>query len=206
MVLVGHSMGGLVARLQVTDSGTAFWDSSPPGRAGLKLDDIPSKIARDSLVFTPLPYVSRVVFMATPHGGSEVAVSTLGRITSKLIQIPSNLTQVVTTLVTINQSLTPELVEIPTSIDSLKPDSPFIQTLKTLPVTSRVPYHSIIASGGPENTTPEIMNDGLVTYASASLPGARSEKIVACDHRAPNYPDAVTEVARILREHLKSQR
>ncbi|MDA0814325.1 MAG: hypothetical protein O3C21_18280 [Verrucomicrobia bacterium] len=203
MVLVGQSMGGLVARLQVTDSGNAFWESSAPGQAGVELDTVPSPIIRDSVVFKHLPYVSRIVFMATPHGGSEVAVSKLGLITSKLIQIPANLTQIVTDMVKINGPVNPELIEIPTSIDSLNPDSPFIRTLKTLPISPGIPYHSIIASGRVANTSPEMMNDGLVTYASASLKGARSETIVASGHRAPNHPDAVTEVTRILREHLR---
>ena len=122
---------------------------------------------------------------------------------SHLIQIPSNLTKVVTDALKRNSRFNQDLVDIPTSIDNLKPDSAFIRNLSLLPIVPQVSYHSIIASGGPENTTYETMNDGLVNYSSASLKGADSEKIVHSDHRAPNHPDAVTEVARILRSHLK---
>ncbi|MGK0186869.1 MAG: hypothetical protein ACI9R3_002653 [Verrucomicrobiales bacterium] len=202
MVLVGHSMGGLVSRLQVSDSGNAFWESSQIAQAGIQFEAVGDPDIRDSLVFQPLPYINRTVFMATPHGGSLVAVSKLGLIISSLIQIPSDLTNIVTDIILRDSRFDADKIDIPTSIDNLKPDSRFIRDLSTLPLNPGVTYHSIIASGGVENTLPESMNDGLVTYASASIKGAASEKIVASDHRAPNHPDAVKEVARILLEHL----
>ena len=74
MVLIGHSQGGLLAKLTVVDSGTRFWDnvSETPFEA-LRVSDETRAILRRSLFVTPLPFVNRVVFVATPHRGSDVA-------------------------------------------------------------------------------------------------------------------------------------
>ena len=74
MVLIGHSQGGLLAKLAVVDSGTRFWDnvSETPFEA-LRVSDETRAILRRSMFVTPLPFVSRVVFVATPQRGSDVA-------------------------------------------------------------------------------------------------------------------------------------
>jgi hypothetical protein len=210
MVIVGHSMGGLVSRLQVTDSGTAFWDSILIGMDHLKMSPEIEAKARDALIFGALPFIDRAVFIATPHGGSHVAVSGFGGMVSKLIHVPGVLKDAVLDTLSLNPDVLAQMggrmKYLPTSIDNLDPESPFIQALKTRPIPRRVPFHSIIACGQDTIGPVDIMNDGLVSYYSASLEGAISEKIVTGGHRAPNNKSAIDEMARILRLHLKENR
>ena len=73
MVLVGHSMGGLLAKMMVQESGTRLWrlvsDRPVQDLAG---DQADCDLLRSALIFRPRPEVRRVVFIATPHRGSRV--------------------------------------------------------------------------------------------------------------------------------------
>ena len=58
MVLIGHSQGGLLARLMVTDSGTRFWDNvSKVPLSDLKVTPEQRELLQDSMFFKPLPFV-----------------------------------------------------------------------------------------------------------------------------------------------------
>ena len=76
MVMVGHSMGGLVSGLQIRTGGKHLWQqlmNTPPE----KLDLTPQ--TRERLLriinFGPRNDVGRVVFFATPHRGSDLVVN-----------------------------------------------------------------------------------------------------------------------------------
>jgi triacylglycerol esterase/lipase EstA (alpha/beta hydrolase family) len=68
MVIVGHSQGGLLTRLTVVDSGTRFWDDATKVPFD-KLDVSPGtrEMISRSFFYKPLPFVSRVIFVSTPH-------------------------------------------------------------------------------------------------------------------------------------------
>lgn len=74
IILVGHSMGGLIAKLQVTYSGTTLWDAfaNRPLETIVAEDSIKARLYRD-FFFMPSPFVRRVVFVGSPHGGSSLA-------------------------------------------------------------------------------------------------------------------------------------
>jgi hypothetical protein len=63
-----------------SDSGQSVWDgalSVPPERLRASAE---TRAAIDRLLFfRPLPYVRRVVFIATPHRGSRLAAGAVGR-------------------------------------------------------------------------------------------------------------------------------
>ena len=89
MVVIGHSQGGLLTRLMVTDSGTNFWKnltSVPLEQVQATPETI--QILKRSLFFTPLPFVHQVVFIATPHRGSFVSEGWIGQLASKFITLP----------------------------------------------------------------------------------------------------------------------
>jgi pimeloyl-ACP methyl ester carboxylesterase len=201
VVVVGHSQGGLLARLLVSSSGDSFWKliSSEP------FEDYPlSPEAREilggSLFFEPVPAISRAVFIATPHKGSFLAASWIGRLTYGLVELPGDLTNSVRQLVSADR-LPAELREdIPTSVQNMDPDSRFVQILSTLPFGERVQLHSIIAVNG--DGPAEEGDDGVVAYQSAHLDLAESELVVRHSHSCQHEPETVLELRRILLEHL----
>ena len=81
MVLLGHSMGGLLSHFMTVSSGDQLWrlysDRSFDMILGPKkvLDEL-SRL----LFFEPLPFVNRVVFLATPHRGSDLSHGVVGRV------------------------------------------------------------------------------------------------------------------------------
>ena len=89
LVVIGHSQGGLLTRLMVTDSGTRFWDAVTEVPFD-KMDVSPETRAliQRAMFFEPQPYVTRVVFIATPHRGSfRVSSFVLGMV-RKLVTLP----------------------------------------------------------------------------------------------------------------------
>jgi pimeloyl-ACP methyl ester carboxylesterase len=199
MVVVGHSQGGLLTRLTVVDSGDRFWNSL----SKKPIDEIEMKpeqreVVRGSLFFEHLPFVKRVVYIATPHQGSFLASNWLGRITRIFVQLPQNLKNLVGGDQT---GMPPELVkEIPTSLDNMSPGNRFLTILKDLPTAPGVHVHSIVAVDGDGD--PKGLDDGLVTYESAHLDEADSEAIVRSFHTCLGNTRVIDEVRRILLLHV----
>ena len=99
-VLVGHSMGGLVSRMQATTVTRKSWevlgkDKSSQFFATVKKGDLIDR----ATTFQANPHVDRVIFICTPHRGSEMAVGGLGAFAAKLIALPVDLTAAVTSSV-----------------------------------------------------------------------------------------------------------
>jgi len=202
MVVIGHSQGGLLTRLMVVESGDETW-RRVVGKEfeEFELEDELRDLLRESFFFQPLPFVRRVVFIATPHRGSYAAGSRIGRLGSKLISLPKNILQFAQDLNTA-KILPPEFDgKIPTSVDNMTPTHPFIKTFSAIPLSPDVKSHSIIAVKGAGQ--PEGGNDGVVAYASAHIEGVDSELVVRSGHSVQNHPLAIEEVRRILLEHLR---
>jgi pimeloyl-ACP methyl ester carboxylesterase len=207
MVLIGHSQGGLLAKLAVVDSGTRFWDnvSETPFDA-LTISDETRAILRRSLFFTPLPFVERVVFVATPQRGSDVAGMLTGRLrwlVQWALTLPPTLLRVTGEILTGSEDplLRRQLRQgLPRSVDNMSPGNQAIKTLAPLPIASGVTVHSIIAIEGGDSLGEG--GDGVVSYRSAHLDGAASELIVRSGHSVQSHPEAIEEIRRILLQLL----
>ena len=73
--------------MTVVESGSRFWDARfkiPFEQAKLPAET--RDLLRRSMFVEPLPFVKRVVFIATPHRGSFLAENFLGKIARKLIK------------------------------------------------------------------------------------------------------------------------
>lgn len=208
IVLVGHSMGGVLARLLVSSSGDAIWDAFttaylPPGaqveRARDRLDPY--------LHFTPLPGVERAIFIAAPHRGTPFASNPLSRWASNLVQLPLTLLDdVEDALQDMGGDYGAEwdnhAHRVPNSIDQLRDTDPMIHASESLPISPDVRYHSILArlqKRGPV----ELTDDGLVPYVSAHLDGAQSEYVIGGWHELQDSPLAILELRRILHEDIR---
>lgn len=202
MVLVGHSQGGLVARLLSSSSEDEFWKivSSEPFE-DYDLSPEAREVVGSSMFFEPLPFISRVIFIATPHGGSHFAAGWVGQIARTLVEAPSDVTNSVAQLRR-GDRLPQELREsVPTSVHNMDPDSPFVKALNGLEFAPEVRVNSIVAvkGDGPK----EEGDDGIVAYGSAHLDQAESEFVVRSGHSCQSRPETVLEVRRILLEHLR---
>jgi len=203
VVLIGHSMGGVIARLLVSSSGDKLW-SLMPARANLskaKQDRLRERLAT-YLQFTPMPQVTRAVFLASPQRGTPYAQNTIARWMANLIRLPANVLKEVasiTDLLKEGEGGTP--VRIPNSVDNLSDTDPFIVAAADLPMSPRVRYHTIVGIYTPPGPLAD-SSDGVVPYKSAHLAGAESELAVPSWHSVQETPAAILELRRILRVHI----
>jgi triacylglycerol esterase/lipase EstA (alpha/beta hydrolase family) len=204
MVLIGHSQGGLLAKLAVTPTEDKLWRVLSDKRLeDLSISEGLRQELRRNLFFEPLPFVKRVIFMSTPHRGSFLASNFARRFAARLIKLPSKLVDTASHLSQLGESLRLPLHlrrRIPTSLDGMSPNNPFLLALAEIPPESGVNCHSIISVKG--NGAPEQGDDGVVAYQSAHVDYAQSELVVRSSHSCQGNPAAIEEVRRILLEHL----
>jgi pimeloyl-ACP methyl ester carboxylesterase len=210
MVLIGHSMGGLLSRGMVQDSDTKFWDCffKEPFET-IDLDPETKQLLKNMAFFEPLPYVKRVIFIATPHQGSPMADKWYTGILSGMVNLPSIVSDTTANIAASTQAMTQSAAstytkKAPNSLILLSPSSVFIQATNTIPLRSDIPYHSIIGTR-KSKTVGAGTSDGIVPYESSHLDFTQSEILVPSGHGAHGHPLAIAEVKRILFEHLESK-
>lgn len=206
MVLVGHSMGGLLSRMQTIDSGGEIYGSffvKPLEQLHLKQPT--KRLIQESMVFDRVPFVTRAVFVASPHQGSSMAEIPIIRAVGMLVNPTSNLDSV-TMEIRLNayNDLNPELWKFKNlgcrSVQTLSPEHPLLKALKSRPAT--VPYHSIIATK-QRNENLWQTSDGIVAYWSSHVYNAQSERVVNGSHSCTRLPEVSEEILRILRLHAR---
>jgi pimeloyl-ACP methyl ester carboxylesterase len=209
VVLIGHSMGGLISKMQISASGDALWTTISDRR----LDDLEIPVdlrvgIEDMMYFEPTPAVKRVIFVGTPHRGAALAHQLIGRMSSSLVKRdPDGMSRLVQ-LAEQNEGFLNRLIwkpffgqpRLPTSIDLLDPQHPLLQAVDSLPIDERVQVHTIagkwlytIGPGG---------GDGVVPLSSAVHPLAQSELVINASHTAVHRdPQAIGEIWSILKSH-----
>jgi pimeloyl-ACP methyl ester carboxylesterase len=202
MVLIGHSQGGLLVKMAAVDTGSRLWDLlSRKPLDELRLQPETREVLRKSLFLEPEPFVSRVVFIATPHRGSYLAEYSLGRLVARLVRLPGNIVSATNDIAAAN----PDALRFDPrrrgvgSVYGMTPGSPVITALAETPIAAHIPAHSIIAVQGEGPV--EDRSDGVVAYKSAHIDGVQSEFVVRSDHSVQSNPQAVQEVRRILLLH-----
>ena len=204
VVLIGHSMGGLLSKLQVTDSGNRLWNALGAGPvADLKADPQQRADLERAYFFQPLPFVRRVVYIATPHGGSGWSRNWVGRFASGLVRFPKTMQTQYKQLVHANSDALVGMVseELPTSVDLLSPDNPILKATAGLPFAPWVATHSIIGE------RPRLLNfepgDDVVSVTHARVDGVESELVVPSTHiYIHEHRQTIEEIERILLLHL----
>jgi pimeloyl-ACP methyl ester carboxylesterase len=207
IVLVGHSMGGILSRMMISHSNERLLDWTPRPLEELQLPLEVETMARDMMIFEPQPYIGRAIFIAAPHRGSHVASLKIVQRATSLIRVPREIKNAVLTALTLNPDLA--LVLVPdnllgslNSVGDLRPSSDFMMAMADQPIAPGTPYHSIIATGRrEEGKALADTDDGLVAYPSAHLEGAESEITVAGPHKIFDHTETIAEVARILKLH-----
>jgi pimeloyl-ACP methyl ester carboxylesterase len=206
MVLIGHSMGGCIGRTLITDTGTKLWlegFGKPPEQTKLPAES--KRLLEQALIFKHRPEIGRVIFMSTPHQGSDMASNWLGRFGSMLVKTPGKM---LTIGKTIRETAAPDpaalqLKRLPNSVDTLAPNNRFVVAINKIPTTPGIPFHSIIGDRGKGDSPNS--SDGVVAYWSSHFDGAASELIVPSNHSSPLNPQAIAEVHRILKLNTASR-
>jgi pimeloyl-ACP methyl ester carboxylesterase len=200
MVLIGHSQGGLLVKMQVVDSGDRFWNAaSKKPLDELRLSDQTRDLLQRGLFVTPVPEVTRVVFICTPHRGSFVAGrNIIANLVRRLVTLPFALTGAAADFARNPDAFGAGFI-VPSAVDNMSPQHRFVRTLQEIPVAPSIKAHSIIAVAGDGPV--EEGDDGVVKYSSAHIDGVESELVVRSDHSAQGRPETIEEVRRILRLH-----
>lgn len=212
LVLVGHSMGGLVSKLQVVDGGDEFWKtaSQEPFQLIKATSDVRDDLQK-TYYFQRNPSVRRVVTIGTPHRGSNFANSYTRYLARQLIAFPKRMVQSQQELYKENPDAFGDgsAVRVDTSVDSLAPGSPFLQVMLEAPKPRGVHYHNIVGVTelGDNGELPDNPTDSIVAYSSAHLDDVESELLVRADHLGVHrHALSVLEVRRILLEHMAEMR
>lgn len=209
MVVIGHSMGGCITRLLITDADEKIWVSlfeKMPNEVSLSSES--RKVLSDALIFKHRTEIGRVIFISAPLRGSELARNWLGRVGARLITAPNLFLRVGREALSMSVFRQEDLKlnSLPNSVDTLAPNNRFVKAVDAIPLYSGIPYHVICADrgkGGNRDKTPPVMSDGFVPYWSSHLEGAQSELIVPSGHSSHQNQHTISEVLRILEAHSR---
>jgi pimeloyl-ACP methyl ester carboxylesterase len=205
MVIIGHSQGGLLTKMAAVNPGNELWQAiSDEDFDKADFDPQVKAMAHRLLLYQPLPFVRRVVFISTPHRGSFLTKNWVRDLVSFVVTLPYDIVvQSKNFLTTVGSRLKlPASMagKIPTSIDGMSEDNPLLKKLAALPLAPGITGHSIVAvKPGMDIATG---NDGVVEYKSAHLEGVESEFIVRAEHSCQSHPFTIEEVRRILLKHV----
>ena len=205
-VLIGHSMGGIISRLLVSDADISKQALElMNNRQQSRLRKHP--VIGERLKMKPIENFDRAIFLAAPHRGTDYADRWFTLAARKIIKIPA------TFLTTLADTLTSYDVDLKDFVKTLTNDviqngpsdlskkSKFMELTASIPPEKGLVFHSIMGNI-TKSDDPNVITDGIVPYKSAHLDGAVSEKIFTGGHSIQETPEAVLELRRILRQHL----
>jgi pimeloyl-ACP methyl ester carboxylesterase len=204
MVIIGHSQGGLLTKAMAVHTGDQIWRVFSTNRfEDLKITDAERARLRSYVFYEPLPFVRRVVFIATPHRGSYLSGGFVRQMGRRLVSLPGALVARGSEILSLTKGSEAGKFlrgKLPTSLDGMSPKNPGLLVMADIPVASHIKAYSIVAIDGDEQ--PPTGGDGVVKYTSAHVDYAQSEYVVRSFHSCLDQPATIEEVRRILLEHL----
>lgn len=208
MVVVGHSMGGLMAYLLSIDSEDKLWNAiSDKSLAEIQADPQTQEKIRQVYFFESDRSIDRIVTIASPFKGSNFSNAATQWLTGAIVSIPKATAQLSDLIFDQNgQNLMSKILTPRTSVDSLNKDSAVLHLISETSIPEQIQHHNIV--GIQPKRWWKFWNknsDGVVNYDSARRTDVLSEVQVEASHsRVHRSPDAITEVGRILLEHLQT--
>ena len=205
-VLIGHSMGGIISRLLVSDA-----DLTQPALKMMKSNKInqfkndPVFAAR--LKLDSIPNFDRAIFLSAPHRGTAFADRWFTLAARKIIKLPGAFLGALADSIDTRDLNAKNFLQdvghglIQNGPSDLSHNSKFTQLTENIIPKKDMVFHSIMGNSTNSND-PDVMSDGIVPYSSSQLDGATSEKIIKGGHSIQETPEAVLELRRILRLHL----
>ena len=207
MMIINHSLGGVITHLQVINTGDALVDAVFKEKAGKILALPDSSPLKRALVFKANPRIREIVYIAAPHLGAPLASGFLGRIGARLVRVPTALVKAVGKD-TLEEAMALAGLgknEIPNVVYGLDPRQPLLVAMCNQKM--QTPCHSIIGVAGEPKSPLEKTSDTVVPYWSAHLSYALSEKIAYATHeKICEHPEAIAEMKRIAKLYLQGKR
>lgn len=212
MVILGHSMGGILSNMQIRDSGDRIYKTYfTKNMKELGLDAETEAEVRRVGFFSANPDIDRAVLIASPLRGSDFATNKIGRFGAWLIRLPFDVVDAALGEIEVINSMTDVAQQASqrpdNSVNGLRPDNPLLEGVLKCPVRKGVAIHSIVAQEHPDQALLK-SSDGVVPYTSAHLDEALSEKVILnANHRSVlKKEDCFEEVWRILYLHAGVKR
>jgi pimeloyl-ACP methyl ester carboxylesterase len=203
MVLIGHSIGGLLAKFQVTHSDEKLWDAvanQPIEKLGV--DHQARKTIRDTFFFAPQPMIRKVIYIGVPHGDAAQSEDGNRRLGHRLFDLSGSLRKSYRQLVNDSDSqLIDQEAGIQIDDDPFTAESPILKATQDLRMGAGVTAHSII--GNANSMSDGSPGDGLVAVEIAKIKDSESDWYVSAPHAdLHRTEDSIREVKRILVKHL----
>lgn len=211
MILVGHSMGGLISTMQTLESGDRFWKLvSDVPFSQIEGESAAIQQIRDTFFFNPNPSIGRVITIGTPFQGSEFANSTTQWISRKLFTLPYLERTQMKKFVDQNSDKlkAKDLLLTSTSLDALASDAPIFVAINESESATHVQYHNIFGRTVKKrwfftSSSPEYQGDGIVSLESSHNPRASTQLAVDAEHSdLHQHTASIYEVKRILLKNL----
>src|SRR5439155_18731483 len=120
-----------------------FWNAvGGPSVASLHLTGSDSAEVRRVFFFQRRQEIRRVIFLGTPHHGSNLSPALPGRLATRLVRLPVGVVNLAKDIAAADPKRPAR--ELSTSVDMLAPDSPGLKWLAERPRPEGVTYHSIV--------------------------------------------------------------
>lgn len=206
MVVVGHSMGGVLAHMLTIDSGDVLWNSvSRRPVEQLRTSAEKQAEIRRVFFFRRNASVGRIVTIASPWEGSSLANQFTRKLLGSVIWLPSRTLELSRIAFDQPDQAEADRLAVPrTSLDSLSRRSPLLRLVRETSVPADVRHHNIIAIS--RGRDPETWTDGVVSWNSAHRSDVSSETLIRAGHsQVVRHPDTAREIRRILLQHLIEQ-
>jgi pimeloyl-ACP methyl ester carboxylesterase len=192
-VVIGHSMGGLLAKSLAVEPRDAFWDAvfTRPF-ASLDVTSAERATLREAFFWKPRGNVDRLVFCSVPFRGSRIASSWIGQLGSAIVAPSPEFQDFFREIERKNPGIIqPDYASLTrgkiTSVGSLAPHQRSMEIFDQLPLTPGTAAHIITGS-----------MDWVVNRSSATVAGAESNIEVPAGHGSFHHPLAIAEIVRIL--------
>ena len=203
-VIVGHSLGGLLSKLQVTNSGDRLWRAvSDVPLEQLQGSEQDIADLRKLFFFDASPHIGRVVYIATPHQGSPWASRGIGRLATSLARGNESNQKAYEEIVANNPVVLSDSFSesLPSSIEVLRRSNRLLMSLAATPSSPDVIVNSVIGDScrlpraGP--------SDMVVPVESAYRAAAETTTIVDATHTSIlRSHEAQQALLGILHQHL----
>ena len=209
LVVIGHSMGGIIGNTMVSDSAYTLWDNAFKLRPE-SINSRHSAEVQEVFIFEAMFDYNQVFFIDTPHRGSVTAQSFIGFVGSSLVTLPQSVVGLFSGFVqelgvdNLTERIMPFLGNrTANSVQVLRTDHPLTHALSDLPIKGDV--FSIIGSNSELHCESEFqcmsISDGVVSYTSALHPQSKQPLLVPSRHDSYQHPETV----RFIKESLSTQ-